>query len=1007
MPSSTTSPKFSKFLPSTKGRDRSKSVSAAEDYTAAQAAPPPPMPSLSAIVQSPTASKARRGSKFMSGNRGVDDSTTNIPPSPAPASPPTEPMTIPRRTQRPASEMTSPSSPPTSNSHSTGSASLFPSTSRLTGWFAHTFSGSSTTDLSLPALLNQSPSSGKGRSMLITAAKSGKGHLDKAVRYLLDSDATPDKCTDPIWLLGVEHIGWQEPPPQEQLLLSQSQRHSPTPTTRHRSRKSLDFRSSTSSLESTGGGPGKDKPPGAQWPVEFYADFTSRVWLTYRSHFQPIRDGRLGELGSPVLCSPPSQPLPQTSPPGTLSAPPSSFRPAKGGGGYTSDTSSLSTTSSTTNSMKKWNWSGIVGGEKGWTSDSGWGCMLRTGQSLLANALIHVHLGRDWRRPENPQRTASYATYIQIVTWFLDTPSPEAPFSVHRMALAGKELGKDVGQWFGPSTAAGAIKALVHAFPEAGMGVALAEDSSLYETEVYEASGGHGPRKRWGRRPVLLLLGIRLGLDGVNPVYYETIKMLYTFPQSVGIAGGRPSSSYYFVGSQADNLFYLDPHHARPAIPLRLPGHYDERDDMSDDFITDREAATDIGGGGGRMSLGSKRRKKGKEKERQTSGGSSASRSSSIRSHAPSPLRAEMASPKREFTLEELEGSRLSFVQEPDIEEDDLTPLQAHYVAAYSPAELKTFHCDRIRKMPLSGLDPSMLLGFLVRDEAEWKDLRERVSKLPRTIFSIVNERPHWGKSDFDDDDDDEIGLESVSDPDEARSHLSSRQDEEEEDEDEVFEDAEEDDKLFEESRSSTSMRDEPDDPVTPGASGRFVLPEKTRSSTGVIIEALDDVDYDDEDWPTPNHSHSQTPSAVSSPQRPPYQAPTPMHSPTPSASSSSHVPTSSSSGTSFSSSSSFQMPQPPPPAARKSPHSHSSSKKGSKKKVIGGREQPVPVPMVTFPGGDDGSETDDERVEKSARARKQSIMKPAASGKMHTQRGKDGGRTQSGGVKGVFMTES
>src|SRR5882762_6711373 len=44
---------------------------------------------------------------------------------------------------------------------------------------------------------------------------------------------------------------------------------------------------------------------------------------------------------------------------------------------------------------------------------------------------------------------------------------------------------------------------------------------------------------------------------------------LYTFPQSVGIAGGRPSSSYYFVGSQADNLFYLDPHHARPAIPFR------------------------------------------------------------------------------------------------------------------------------------------------------------------------------------------------------------------------------------------------------------------------------------------------------------------------------------------------------------------------------------------------------------------------------------------------------
>ena len=48
-------------------------------------------------------------------------------------------------------------------------------------------------------------------------------------------------------------------------------------------------------------------------------------------------------------------------------------------------------------------------------------------------------------------------------------------------------------------------------------------------------------------------------------------KALYTLPQSVGIAGGRPSSSYYFVGSQADNLFYLDPHHTRATVPLRPP----------------------------------------------------------------------------------------------------------------------------------------------------------------------------------------------------------------------------------------------------------------------------------------------------------------------------------------------------------------------------------------------------------------------------------------------------
>lgn len=64
----------------------------------------------------------------------------------------------------------------------------------------------------------------------------------------------------------------------------------------------------------------------------------------------------------------------------------------------------------------------------------------------------------DWRRPPYPIYTVDYATYVQIITWFLDDPSFLAPFSVHRMALVGKELGKDVGQWFGPSTAAGAIR---------------------------------------------------------------------------------------------------------------------------------------------------------------------------------------------------------------------------------------------------------------------------------------------------------------------------------------------------------------------------------------------------------------------------------------------------------------------------------------------------------------------------------------------------------------------
>ena len=73
-------------------------------------------------------------------------------------------------------------------------------------------------------------------------------------------------------------------------------------------------------------------------------------------------------------------------------------------------------------------------------------------------------------------------------------------------------------------------RALVHAFPKAGLGVSVAADSVIYQSDVYAAS--HNPigspkrhaRKSWGDGGVLVLIGTRLGIGGVNPVYYEAIK---------------------------------------------------------------------------------------------------------------------------------------------------------------------------------------------------------------------------------------------------------------------------------------------------------------------------------------------------------------------------------------------------------------------------------------------------------------------------------------------------
>ncbi|KAI9707261.1 MAG: Cysteine protease atg4 [Candelina mexicana] len=330
----------------------------------------------------------------------------------------------------------------------------------------------------------------------------------RIVQYFWDPEPRNDDTNNsPIWCLGRQYNGGSDSasgPVAERSSL----RGSTSPElTQNSSLATKDATDRTvdqglSYDESRGGG------NNGLWPSPFLDDIESRIWLTYRSNFSPIPRSRdkMSHSAMTFAVRLRSQLIDQ--------------------GGF--------------------------------SSDAGWGCMIRSGQCLLANALLISRLGRDWRRghQESEER--------QLISMFAD--DPQAPFSIHRFVEHGASAcEKHPGEWFGPSATARCIQALAHAHNDTDMRVYITGDGSdVYEDRVMETATSEDG----SFHPTLVLVGIRLGLDRITPVYWEALKASLQLPHSIGIAGGRPSSSHYFVGVQGPYFFYLDPHHTRPALPL-------------------------------------------------------------------------------------------------------------------------------------------------------------------------------------------------------------------------------------------------------------------------------------------------------------------------------------------------------------------------------------------------------------------------------------------------------
>ncbi|XP_027048707.1 cysteine protease ATG4B-like [Pocillopora damicornis] len=244
-------------------------------------------------------------------------------------------------------------------------------------------------------------------------------------------------------------------------------------------------------------------------------------------------------------------------------------------------------------------------GGTGPTADSGWGCMLRCGQMILAEALIYRHLGRDWQwEPDD-----NNVVYMQILQNFLD--KKDSLYSIHQIAQMGVSEGKSVGSWFGPNTVAQVLKKLMCFDDWSSLCIHIAMDNTVIINDIKTlckrdsptkthgeatsysrtsagvgrqrgAAGGSDTKdgtkhRQQGWRPLLLFIPLRLGLSEMNSVYNEPFKACFTFRQSVGVIGGKPNHAYYFIGYYGNTLLYLDPHTTQQAVnPEKLSQIPDE-----------------------------------------------------------------------------------------------------------------------------------------------------------------------------------------------------------------------------------------------------------------------------------------------------------------------------------------------------------------------------------------------------------------------------------------------
>ena len=198
------------------------------------------------------------------------------------------------------------------------------------------------------------------------------------------------------------------------------------------------------------------------------------------------------------------------------------------------------------------------------------------------------HFNKEWSL-YNKFKPNQYSLYKEIVSLFNDRPSQSCPFGIHRLLeIADKKLignpnpdnshhtstnnnnninqnkksasNENVsraGSWFGPTSVCLLMKeALNEAVSNpllSNIKIYVAQDCTIYKQDIIDMCMENSKDVF---KPCIILISVRLGGEDLNEIYIPSLKAFLEMDTCIGLIGGKPKHSLYFIGYQGELIYF-------------------------------------------------------------------------------------------------------------------------------------------------------------------------------------------------------------------------------------------------------------------------------------------------------------------------------------------------------------------------------------------------------------------------------------------------------------------